>query len=565
MKKRILLVVISVLVLSFAKVNAQVPQLISYQGRIVDNGTNFNGTGQFMFALVDGGTTNAGAQATGTANVPSGGYITGYNVTYGGSGYVTAPTVLVSGGGGSGASATAHISGGVVTSISVNNPGNGGYTSSPTVTVAAPPATISNTSFWSNDGTSSAGSQPTTLVSLPVATGLFNVMLGDTTLTNMTPVPVTVFTNPVVRLRIWFNDGVNGFSQLSPDQPFASVGYAMMAASVPAGSITSAQLAAGAVTSGQLGSSVVQNGNIADGAMTDSKIAANTIDITKLSFTPLTVEIEPKVAVTASNSVPKWNGTALVNGTISDNGSIGIGTTSPAAKLDVSGSVAINGTTVINSLGQWIGSPTGLQGPAGPTGATGATGPAGPQGTPGATGATGPQGVTGPTGPAGVQGPAGPAGLNWRGAWAGGNPAPIYFMNDAVQYNGSSWVALQSNSNTTPSQGATWSLLASNGVAGATGPAGPQGIQGVAGPTGATGATGATGPQGPAGPAVSTSAVCINAAQTSSGCVAQCGSGNVVANGSTQGTTCQVTANTGSCSAESTSSTLWAICCVCKP
>ena len=100
---RILLVVINVLALSFAKLNAQIPQLISYQGRVAANGTNFNGNGQFMFALVDGGTTNAGAQATATANAPSGGYITGYTVTYGGSGYITAPTVTVSGGGGSAA------------------------------------------------------------------------------------------------------------------------------------------------------------------------------------------------------------------------------------------------------------------------------------------------------------------------------------------------------------------------------------------------------------------------------------------------------------------------------
>ena len=32
---------------------AQVPQLISYQGRVAVNGTNFNGTGQFKFALVN--------------------------------------------------------------------------------------------------------------------------------------------------------------------------------------------------------------------------------------------------------------------------------------------------------------------------------------------------------------------------------------------------------------------------------------------------------------------------------------------------------------------------------
>ncbi len=72
-------------------------------------------------------------------------------------------------------------------------------------------------------------------------------------------------------------------------------------------------------------------------------------------------------------------------------GNVGIGTPTPAAQLDVNGAVAIAGTTVINSSGQWVGSPTGLQGPQGPAGATGATGPVGPQG---ATGAQGPAGTS---------------------------------------------------------------------------------------------------------------------------------------------------------------------------
>jgi hypothetical protein len=81
------------------------------------------------------------------------------------------------------------------------------------------------------------------------------------------------------------------------------------------------------------------------------------------------------------------------------NGNVGIGTHSPAATLDVSGNIAISGVPVINSSGQWIGSPTGLvglQGPMGLIGPTGATGPAGPQG---------PVGPSGPTGPAGPPGP----------------------------------------------------------------------------------------------------------------------------------------------------------------
>lgn len=89
-----------------------------------------------------------------------------------------------------------------------------------------------STTYWSNDGTSSAGSQPTAAVTLPVSKGLYSVQLGDTALANMTAIPASVFTNADVRLRVWFNDGVNGSQLLSPDQRIAAVGYAMMAGGV---------------------------------------------------------------------------------------------------------------------------------------------------------------------------------------------------------------------------------------------------------------------------------------------------------------------------------------------
>ena len=44
------------------------------------------------------------------------------------------------------------------------------------------------------------------------------MLLGDATLPNMTIVPAAVFTNPDVRLRVWFNDGTNGSQLLTPDQ-----------------------------------------------------------------------------------------------------------------------------------------------------------------------------------------------------------------------------------------------------------------------------------------------------------------------------------------------------------
>jgi hypothetical protein len=98
------------------------------------------------------------------------------------------------------------------------------------------------TSFWSNDGTSTAGSEPTAAVSLPVVNGLYIVPLGDATLTNMTAIPATVFANADVRVRVWFNDGSTGSQLLAPDQRITSVGYAMVAGTVPDGAITTAKL-----------------------------------------------------------------------------------------------------------------------------------------------------------------------------------------------------------------------------------------------------------------------------------------------------------------------------------
>jgi hypothetical protein len=149
-----------------AAAQAAVPLLLNHQGRIAVSGTNFQGTGQFKFALVNA---------------------------------------------------------------------NG------------------STTYWSNDGTSSAGSQPSTAVSLQVTTGLYSVILGDTALPNMAAIPSAVFENTDVRLRIWFNDGINGSQHITPDQRLVAAPYALNAAraeSVPDASITSVKLASGLTLAG---------------------------------------------------------------------------------------------------------------------------------------------------------------------------------------------------------------------------------------------------------------------------------------------------------------------------
>jgi hypothetical protein len=258
MKTRILLLVAALLFFTVkANIYAQ-GAVFTYQGRVFDNGTNFSGAGQFQFALVT--SSNINSQATATA-ILSGSFVTGYTVTDGGSGYTSAPAVTITGGGGSGATATAVISGGVVTAVNAVLAGSG-YTSPPLVTIAAPAANIAYTTYWSNDGTSVDGSEPTTAVSVSVNEGLFTVALGDSALANMAAIPADIFaTQPDLQLRIWFNDGVNGFAALSPAQNLTPAPYAVVAgnASNLLGTLPVLQLS-GTIATTQLPNTVLTNG-----------------------------------------------------------------------------------------------------------------------------------------------------------------------------------------------------------------------------------------------------------------------------------------------------------------
>ena len=228
--------------------------LFTYHGRVLSGGVNFNGTGQFKFALVT--STNFNRQARAVAVVNSG-FITSYTVTDGGAGYTVAPAVTVSGGGGSGAAASATVSNGAVVRVSVDNPGSGYNTGVPSVTIASPPANISYTNYWSNDGTSAGGSEPSSSVMVPVNNGLFMVTLGDTTLVNMAAIPTSLFAQPNLQLRIWFNDGVNGFAALDPAQNLTTTPYAAMSqtASNLLGALPASQIS-GALPAAQISGSL---------------------------------------------------------------------------------------------------------------------------------------------------------------------------------------------------------------------------------------------------------------------------------------------------------------------
>ena len=90
------------------------------------------------------------------------------------------------------------------------------------------------TTYWSNDGSSSGGGEPTAAVALLVSDGLFGVLLGDTSLSGMTqPLTAGVFSEPDRYLRVWFSSDGSAFSRLEPDTRIAAVPYALQAERVP--------------------------------------------------------------------------------------------------------------------------------------------------------------------------------------------------------------------------------------------------------------------------------------------------------------------------------------------
>jgi len=74
-----------------------------------------------------------------------------------------------------------------------------------------------------------------------------------------------------------------------------------------------------------------------------------------------------------------------------------------------------------------------------------------------------PTGATGATGSTGATGATGPEGLNWRGTYAGGT---AYVVDDAVSYNGSSYICKLASTGNLPTNTTYWDVLAEKGASG---------------------------------------------------------------------------------------------------
>ena len=176
----------------------------------------------FKFAIVDMGVseTRQGVTATATAIV-SNGIVTSIVVNTSGSGYKTPPEVKMTGGGGSGAKATAILTNGMVSSIKVDTKGTK-YTGKPTVIISQPGLITAQKyiTYWSNDGTSVDGSEPSKSIPVSMNSGMFSVHLGDMTYGSaMKALTADLADKGPCKLKVWYSEKPEGpFLALDPDQ-----------------------------------------------------------------------------------------------------------------------------------------------------------------------------------------------------------------------------------------------------------------------------------------------------------------------------------------------------------
>ena len=174
--------------------------------------------------------------------------------------------------------------------------------------------------FWSNDGTGAGGGEPQKALPLVVDHGAYEVILGDASLTNMQPVPPSVFGNPAVHLRVWFSADNGVFQHVEPDVPFTATGYAMMAASVADGAVTAGKLGPHAVTAANLAPGAAAQNLQASGGLvlSDQGNATNLVQQGFARIGKMLVESDqwtkfnPSTLTARSEAVAAWTGSQLI-------------------------------------------------------------------------------------------------------------------------------------------------------------------------------------------------------------------------------------------------------------
>jgi formylglycine-generating enzyme required for sulfatase activity len=347
-KLHLILVTLGLAALSAA---AQVPGIISHQGKVTVNGTNYTGSGLFRFALVDaGGTTTYWSQdgsSTGGAEPASA---------------VTLP-------------ATRGV-------FSVNL----GDTTVANMTQAIPASVFTNSAVylrvWFNDGPD--GSQ---LLSPDRRITSVGYALAAASLTG----PVALAQLPAAVL-------TNGASGVNLSGTFTGDG----------GGLTNLNLAQG--PQGISGTNGVKGTNGLDGATGPQGPTGLTGNTGLQGTIGLTGDTGPQglPGVAGLDGTNGVNGTHGLDGAAGPQGTTGLsGVAGPQGLTGATGAQGLQGVAGLNGT-NGVNGTNGLDGATGPQGTTGATGAQGLQGVAGLNGTNGVNGTNGLNGATGATGPAGP-------------------------------------------------------------------------------------------------------------------------------------------------------------